>query len=143
MSRRKKGERRKGLRLDPRIQELLEDASENRAALSRKQKRDRQRTKATYDLSPDVQAVIQQIARLEDTSASQVVEWLLTYAAVQYLDGDARLMEGFRIKELSRTPRFSYNMQPPEEYKVAMMRVLGMEEPPARDGVEIRGLRPK
>jgi len=103
---------------------------ENRAALTKKQRRDRARSKATYDLSPDVQALVQKIAALEESSASQVVEWLLTFACNEYLRANPEVLVGFEEKEMSRTPRFVYNLLPPETPKLEAMHLLQLKQPP-------------
>jgi len=103
---------------------------ENRAALSKKQRRDRSRSKATYDLSPDIQALVQKITALEESSASQVVEWLLTFACNEYLRANAEVLVGFAEKDISRTPRFVYNLLTPETPKLEAMRLLQLKQSP-------------
>lgn len=127
---RPQAERRRGLSVDPKVAQLLEESVENRAALSKKQRRDRSRTKATYDLSPDIQALIQHITGLEESSASQIVEWMLTFACNEYLRSNPELVSGFAEKEVSRTPRFVYNLLTPEAPKLEAMRVLQLKQPP-------------
>lgn len=127
---RPQAERRRGLTVDPKVAQLLEESVENRAALSKKQRRDRSRTKATYDLSPDVQALVQKITALEESSASQVVEWLLTFACNEYLRANKELLVGFAEKEMSRTPRFVYNLLTPEAPKLEAMHLLQLKQPP-------------
>jgi len=127
---RPQAERRRGLTVDPKVAQLLEESVENRAALSKKQRRDRSRSKATYDLSPDIQALVQKITALEESSASQVVEWLLTFACNEYLRNNPELAAGFAEKEMSRTPRFVYNLLTPEAPKLEAMRILQLKQPP-------------
>lgn len=99
-------ERRRGLTIDPKVAQLLEDSVENRAAQTKKQRRDRIRTKATYDLSPDAQALVQKITALEESSASQVVEWLLVFACNEYLRANPEVLVGFQEKRSLCTWRF-------------------------------------
>jgi hypothetical protein len=63
MSSKQPSSRIPGLRTDPKITELLQGAVENRAALTQKQKRDRSRQKATYDLPPALQDAVSAVAR--------------------------------------------------------------------------------
>jgi hypothetical protein len=123
-------ERRRGLTVDPKVAQLLEESVENRAALTKRQRRDRSRTKATYDISPDVQALVQKISAMEESSTSQVVEWLLTFACNEYLQANPEVIIGFRKKEISRTPRFTYNLLTPEAPKLEAMRLLQLKQPP-------------
>ena len=123
-------ERRRGLTIDPKVAQLLEDSVENRAAQTKKQRRDRIRTKATYDLSPDAQALVQKITALEESSASQVVEWLLVFACNEYLRANPEVLVGFQGKEISRTPRFTYNLLIPDAPKQAATRVLQLKQSP-------------
>ncbi len=123
---------------DPAIAELLQGAVENRAALTRKQKRDRARSKATYDLPPALQRAVAVVARREDTSSSQVVAMCLAYALAAYLGEEPGLMTGLSQRRPARTPRFSWNLEVPEAWQAAVARLSqeGGEEtlPPGWQG---------
>lgn len=106
---------------DPKIAQLLHDAVENRAALTGKQRRDRARHKATYDLPPAVQAALQQVARREDTSASQIGEFLLAFALDAYRQRNQALMAALSARHPARTPRFSFNLEVPATWRAQVV----------------------
>ena len=118
----KKQTRRPGLRVDPAIDELLATSVENRAALSTKQKRDRSRTKATYDLDPTLQQAIAATAKELDTSSSQVVAMFLAYGLAAYTRQETGLMDGLAVRWPARTPRFSWNLRLPDDWRQAVER---------------------
>ena len=120
--------RHSGLRTDPKISQLLQDSVENRAALTKKQKRDRTRKKATYDLPPEIQDAVTEIAQKEDTSTSQIVDIFLAYAVEQYQQKEERIIEGMADRSPSRTPRFSWNLQIPPDWLQAVETVAGAAE---------------
>ena len=119
-----------GLRTDPKISELLHGSVENRAALSKKQKRDRARQKATYDLPPALQDAIGAIAKREDTSASQVVALFLAYAADAYLRKEPILTAGLAERTHAGTPRFSWNLQTPPSWTASVESLAAESLPP-------------
>ena len=114
-----KGSRITGLdnvRLDPAVDEMLSQAVENRAALTAKQRRDRARTRATYDLALEVQKAIQEIAGEVNTSASQIAELFLAFAVREYRRGNPDLMAALENRSYARTPRFTWNLELPREW---------------------------
>ncbi len=114
----RKKERKGGLRIDPEVAKWQREAARNPAAMTAKQRWDRKRQKATYDLPADIQAAVKAIARKEDTSASQVVEVFLAYALVAYASREGGLQEViWEAKAPARTPRFSWNLELPETWK--------------------------
>lgn len=114
----RKKERKGGLRIDPDVAKWQREAARNPAAMTAKQRWDRKRQKATYDLPADIQAAVKAIARKEDTSASQVVEVFLAYALVAYASREGGLQEViWEAKTPARTPRFSWNLELPEAWK--------------------------
>lgn len=119
-----------GLRTDPKISELLQGAVENRAALTQKQKRDRSRQKATYDLSPALQDAISAVAKREDTSSSQIVSIFLAYALDAYLRKDAALTAGMAERTHAATPRFSWNLHTPPAWTAAVESLAAEHLPP-------------
>jgi len=106
-----------GQRLDPAIKEVLKNAVENKAALTAKQRRDRKRERASYDLDPFVQKALQYVAKKEDTSVSQIAGLLLAFGLREYVnsnvDLDSALMDG---KTPAHTLRFSWNLGIPEDW---------------------------
>ena len=126
----KKGKARKGgLRIDPSVREWLKNAAENPAALTAKQRRDRKRQRAIFDLPRDIQEVLRRVARKEDTSISQVVEMLLVFGLNAYIRGEESLREAFWDgKTPARTPRFSWNIEPPDEWLERLTKFLAKEK---------------
>ncbi|RLB21951.1 MAG: hypothetical protein DRG71_07670 [Deltaproteobacteria bacterium] len=74
----------KGAQLDPAVQEWLDTAAENKAALTPKQLRDRRRKRAAYDLPMVLIEAINTIAKWEKCTASGFVAVLLLYGLKLY-----------------------------------------------------------
>ena len=119
-----------GLRPDPKISELLQGSVENRAALTKKQKRDRSRQKATYDLSPGLQDAVSAVAQREDTSSSQIVALCLAYALDAYVRKDPTLTAGMAERTHAATPRFSWNLHTPSAWTAAVESLAAETLPP-------------
>jgi hypothetical protein len=105
-----------GLRVDPGVTEFQEKAATNVAALSARQRRDRQRVRVKYDLSATLKQRIEQAATGEHTSASQMAAFLLWWAVGQYEDRESP--NGQALAELlgqARTParavRFAWDLE--------------------------------
>jgi len=121
--------------LDPAVASYLtKDAVPNRAAMTAKQRRDRQRTRSVYDVEPVIKTTIEEIARKEDTSASQIGEMLLAYGIRAYLQKDSELMKALAERESSRTLRFSWNLRIPEEWLLALEAYLSEARKPRKWG---------
>jgi hypothetical protein len=71
---------------------------------------------------------VTQIAQKEDTSTSQIAGIFLAYAVAQYQQKEVRLGEGMAERLLSRTPRFSWNLQIPPDWLQAVETVSGAAE---------------
>ena len=125
----------KGLDSDVRAT-LLQGAVTNKAALTAKQRRDRQRTRVRYDISPTVKAAVEQIAKKEDTSASQIGEMLLAYGLLAYLRREDDLMQAMSVntRKRSRTPRFYWDMELPQEWLLALEAYLTEAKKPQKWG---------
>lgn len=119
-----------GLKPDPAIADLLRSSVENRAALSRKKKLDRKRTKATYDLDPGLQDAFTALAKEWDTSTSQAVALCLAYALHAYEQSEQGLLAALETREVTRTPRFSWNLVIPEAWQEAVRTWAGKKLPP-------------
>lgn len=119
-----------GLRPDPAIASLLRTSVENRAALSARQKLDRTRTKATYDLDPVLQEACTALAKEWDTSTSQAVALCLAYALDAYSRKEPALLTALDKRERTRTPRFSWNLVIPEKWQEAVYTWAGKKLPP-------------
>ena len=84
-------------------------ARDRRRARVRKEKR----PKATYDLSMKLIESVQEIARGEDVSQSDVVAWALIDFMERYRAGDVNLDSR---KKPARSLRFAYRLEFPEEW---------------------------
>jgi len=128
--------RKKYSGLDPAVARVMTaGAVENKAALTKKQRRDRQRTRALYDVAPVVKNVVDLVAKREDTSASQIGEVLLAYGLRAYLRGDAELQDAMSRRETSKTLRFSWNLRMPDEWMLALEAHLSEAQKPKKWGV--------
>lgn len=105
-----------GACVDPAVGEMMRRAVENKAALTAKQRRDRARTRAAYDLAQEVQKAIQKIAGEVNTSASQIAELFLAFAVREYRRGNPDLMAALENRSYARTPRFTWNLELPREW---------------------------
>ena len=133
----KRRQRKKYSGLDPVVAGYLKkDAVENKAALTPKQKRDRKRKRVMYDIDPTIKEVVQLLAKREDTSASQLVELLIVYGIRAYLRGDEELQEALALESRtrSRTPRFYWDLEIPEEWLLALEAYLSEARKPQKWG---------
>lgn len=103
--------------VDPENKSWIAGAAENPATVSRKKRQDRARVRIYVDVTPELKALLEQIAGWEhgeDTSMSQVAEMLLTFGARAYQAGDRALHAAFDGgKTHARTPRFTWNVRIP------------------------------
>ena len=121
--------------LDPAVASYLtKDAVPNRAAMTARQKRDRRRIRATYDMSSALKGVIEEIARREETSASQIGEMFLAYAVRAYLRKDPELAKALDVRERANTPRFSWDLHLPEEWLLTLESFLSEAQKPRKWG---------
>lgn len=110
-----KAKRQGGLQIDPAVAKWQEEAVENLAALSKKQRRDRERVRVKYDILPEMKLAIETEAKLVDTSASQLAAFLLAWALKEYAAGNSDLRQAVRDARMAaRTLKFSYNLTIPE-----------------------------
>ena len=108
--------RKGGLRkLDPAVVEWQRKAATNPAALTPKQRRDRQRTRARYDVPAWLKSAVEQVAEEQETSASQAAALLLAWALDLYRRNDPELLAAFEAgKSRADTLRFTYNIEIPD-----------------------------
>jgi hypothetical protein len=103
--------------IDPAVADWLKDAQTNKAALTKKQKRDGKRLRVIYDLTPELKTAIEVEAKRQGTSASQLAALLLAFAVKEARAGNdeikAALADG---KSPSRTMRFEWNVDAPESW---------------------------
>jgi len=110
-----RAKRQGGLQIDPAVAQWQEEAAQNLAALSKKQRRDRDRVRVKYDILPEMKAAIEAEAKQIDTSASQLAAFLLAWALKEYAAGNPDLRQSLRdAKMTARTLKFSYNLAIPE-----------------------------
>ena len=107
-------------KVDPAVADWLKDAQTNKAALTKKQKRDMKRVRVKYDLDPKLKALIEAKAKRVGTSASQLAAFLLTYAAWKMAAGDAAIREALVDgKSPSATMKFEWNLDAPEAWSIS------------------------
>jgi len=112
-----KGERKGGVGIDPAVAQWQAEAATNLAALTAKQRKDRQRVRVKYDLDPAQKAAVETAARTEETSASQLAAFLLAFALREYHAGNAELRSALDAgKTPSRTPHFARNLDAPSAW---------------------------
>lgn len=103
--------------VDPAVADWLKDAQTNKAALTKKQKRDGKRIRVIYDLTPELKAAIETEAKRQGTSASQLAAFLLTYAVRAAKSGNDEIKAALRDgKTASRTMKFEWNLDAPENW---------------------------
>lgn len=103
--------------VDPAVADWLEDAQTNKAALTKKQKRDGKRIRVIYDLTPDLKLAIEIEAKRQGTSASQLAALLLAYAVKEARSGNAEIKAALSDgKSPSKTMRFEWNIDAPESW---------------------------
>ena len=98
---------------DPAVTEWQQTAARNRAALTRKQRQDRERVRVRYDVPPWLKEAVEQVAAELDTSISQAGAFLLAWALDAYRRGDGELLSALEgAKEANhRSPRFVYDLR--------------------------------
>jgi len=100
------------------VTEWQKTAATNTAALTSKQRKDRQRVRVKYDLPEEMKDHIEAVAKAEGTSASQLAAFLLSWAIGHWEDeagGVALRNLVFNSKEPSRSMRFQWNLRLPGE----------------------------
>lgn len=111
----KRGERVGGLKVDPAVLDWQRSAATNAAALTKKQRQDRKRVRVKYDVSEELKRRIEEAAKAEGTSASQLAAFLLEWVMGQYEDEGSEV--GAELRELvdgakvpSRSMRIEWNL---------------------------------
>jgi hypothetical protein len=112
-----KARRRGGVNVDPKVGEWQNGAATNLAALTAKQRKDRERVRVKYDLPPELKADIEAEAKGWGTSASQLAAFLLAWAMKEYHARNDGLRQAVRE---ARTPakalRFTHDLEIPDEW---------------------------
>ncbi len=105
-----------GMRIDPGVAEWQRGAATNVAALSHKQRCDRERVRVKTDLPIEVKEKLAKRAVEHDTSESQLAAFLLAWA-LHELDEDDALQQALeQSKRSARALRFRWNLEIPEEF---------------------------
>jgi len=102
---------------DPETKIWLSQGARNPNSLTTKQKHDKARVRARYDIDPRLKTAIEKAARSQniDTSFSQFAEILLTVAMNQYLDG--KLNAYFQNSTAANSMRFGFDYELPDEFE--------------------------
>lgn len=120
----------RGALLDPAVQEWLDTAVENKAALTPKQLRDRARTRATYDLPVEIIQTVDAVAKSEQCSTSGLVAVLLLYGLKLY--SSKHLVIPDEYIHYSRSPRYEKVLRIPESdmdfLRTFLQKLSGEEE---------------
>ncbi|HHB91190.1 MAG TPA: hypothetical protein ENK60_07760 [Anaerolineae bacterium] len=116
------------------LAQMRDSAVRNKAAMTAKQRRDMQRKRATYDMEPVVKSAIEQIAKREETSASQVAEMFLAFAVRAYLRRDEELLQALDERTRANTPRFAWELHLPEEWLLALEAYVSEAQKPKKWG---------
>jgi len=112
-----RGQRKGGTNIDPDLAKWQKEAAENRAALSRKQVKDRARVRVKYDLPPLLKTAIEAEAKGWGTSASQLAAFLLAWAMREYNAHNDGLRQAIReARTPTKTLRFTYDLAIPDEW---------------------------
>ncbi len=101
--------------IDPAVAEWQKTAATNPAALTKKQRQDRQRVRVKYDLPPELKDWIEAVAKETGTSASQLAAFLLTWAMGHWGEETGLREAVEESKEPSRSMRFQWNLRLPGE----------------------------
>jgi len=114
-------ERKGGLqKVDPAVRKFQQQAAQNTAALTGKQRADLERKDRQVKLdlaTPERKRCLEYIAKREKTSVSQAGNLLLSWAMCHYLEGEAEIRDAFYDgHQLSRTPRFDWNIDEPDTW---------------------------
>lgn len=99
-------------RLDEGTNQWLNAGAQNPATLTAKQKKDRARVRARYDIAPELKAAIEEEARRVevDTSYSQFAELLLEYGLAAWRAGKLTDVY-YRLRRPSRSLRFRWDLE--------------------------------
>jgi len=132
----KKRTKKRFVGLDPAVTAVMTNgAVPNRAAMTSKQRRDRQRKRATYDMEPATKAAIEQIARKEGTSASQIAELFLAFAVRAYQKKDMELLRALEVRMPANTPRFQWELQLSGDWRSSLEQCISQAKTPKKWGV--------
>lgn len=111
-------ERKGGLGKDPEVGKFQKKSAVNVAALSNRERAELERIRVRYDVPEWLKASVEEAARQEDTSASQMGAFLLAWGLMLYQQGDGELVDMLRdSKEPSRSLRIAWNVGIPRKLK--------------------------
>lgn len=112
-----KEKRKGGLGVDPAVSSWQQGARTNKAALSKKAKRDRQRIRVEMDLPPELKARLVECAQELETSGSQCMAFLLAWALHELHTGNAELKSELeQAKTWAKALRFNFDLEIPEDW---------------------------
>ena len=109
-----KGERKGGLRVDPSVAEWQQGAATNVAALTKKERRDRERVRVKADLPVEVKRAVAQVA---EEAESQLVAFLVAWGLKRLRDGDRELVDALAgAKTWAKALRFKHDLSIPDDW---------------------------
>ena len=112
-----KGERKGGLRVDPAVAEWQQGAATNVAALTKKERRDRERVRVKADLPVEVKTAVERVAGEVETSESQIVAFLVAWGLKRLRDGDRELVAALEgAKTWAKALRFKHDLSIPNNW---------------------------
>lgn len=110
-----------GLRADPEVVAWQQQAAVNTAALTKKERADRRRVQVKYDISEELGGAelkgrIEEAAKSEGTSASQLASFLLGWVMDRWEDEESEIGAELRervdeAKVPSRSMRIEWNLE--------------------------------
>jgi len=103
-----------GLVVDPEVADWQRTAAENTAALTKKQRKERARMTAKYDMPRWLKMAVEEAAIECETSASQMAAFLIAWALRLYRRRDVELVDAiWTNRSQARTLRFESNLRIP------------------------------
>lgn len=107
--------------VDPAVADWQERAALNAASLTAKQRKDRERVVAKYDLPDWLKSQVEAEALEEETSASQLAAFLIAWALRDLRQKDKQIVDAlFEAKRPSRSLRFGSLVEIPREVERAL-----------------------
>ena len=123
----KKRERVGGARrADPDTEAWSDRATPNLAAMSRKQRYDRERIRVRIDTDEVVKQLLAQVSAEQGTSSNQLGSLLMAWGLLQFVQGNEELLSIVsESRRTSRNMRVDFDIIIPDEILTELERTLG------------------